>query len=643
MEKEKRIRLLCVALVATVLLLALILAVAVCGGVPDEGAPEETTRRSLADILMDDLLSPEIFLETLDWGEDTTEAASDGIDQLVGMNGALSAGGGANEDMVVLYLQGEAKDLVYLKMQSFGDYTGRGFVPAEAYPELLAESSADFLPSGLMGKDSRVYTLEIIPAVPLSVLPYYVCEREGEIPVSDVLVQGNEEDSHTVLYMHKGETDLKGAETRVRTFERNYRKFAYDQYLNVDRDTRTYMEQLIAREGFDPADPEVIAKVASFIQNSATYNKRYDPALDGEGNIAVAFLETYREGVCRHYAAAATLLYRTLGIPARYTVGFAATVTPNTERAVTAGDAHAWVEVYVGGFGWQYVEVTGSVTGDGDGTETETTDETGDLFMVELRPAARKKQYDGTPLIHDGELEGFEDFSEMGYTYKAEVVHDLITIGVTVATIDSVTIYDSEGQDVTDRFKIITRGNYIRIYYAELTFESVSYSKVYDGHPLALSLKKEGGHYTDVSFVEGDMPAGMTWDAGTSAELTSVGKRSASFLVKLFMDGKDVTDLYYVTYRYGTLEVTPAPLTLTAGSAEKQYDGTPLTAEYIEYNGNEILDGHFITEQVLDGSQTRIGRSSNVITHVVIRNKAGEDVTGNYAIELVDGVLRVRP
>lgn len=58
------------------------------------------------------------------------------------------------------------------------------------------------------------------------------------------------------------------------------------------------------------------------IQNAATYSLDYDPEMDQAANVAIAFLDQYREGVCTHYASAATLLYRTLGIPARYVEGF---------------------------------------------------------------------------------------------------------------------------------------------------------------------------------------------------------------------------------------------------------------------------------------------------------------------------------
>jgi transglutaminase-like putative cysteine protease len=54
------------------------------------------------------------------------------------------------------------------------------------------------------------------------------------------------------------------------------------------------------------------------------------------------------------------MLFRALGIPARYTVGFFAEAKSGESVDVTAQNAHAWVEVYVDNIGWVYVEVTGS-------------------------------------------------------------------------------------------------------------------------------------------------------------------------------------------------------------------------------------------------------------------------------------------
>ena len=67
----------------------------------------------------------------------------------------------------------------------------------------------------------------------------------------------------------------------------------------------------------------------------------------------------------------------------------------------------------------------------------------------------------------------------------------------------------------------------------------------------------------------------------------------------------------------------------------------PLTADGISVIGGTLAPMDSVYSYTLEGSQTRVGRSENVITDIVIRNHYGEDVTACYAIETVAGSLRV--
>ncbi len=84
---------------------------------------------------------------------------------------------------------------------------------------------------------------------------------------------------------------------------------------------------------------------------------------DGTGaDIVAVFLEA-RAGYCVHYAAAMTLMARTLGIPARIAVGFlpgARNPDVPSEFVVSTDDLHAWPELYFDGLGWVRFEPTPS-------------------------------------------------------------------------------------------------------------------------------------------------------------------------------------------------------------------------------------------------------------------------------------------
>ncbi len=69
-------------------------------------------------------------------------------------------------------------------------------------------------------------------------------------------------------------------------------------------------------------------------------------------NALVSFL-TKKQGFCQQYAAAAAVLMRRAGLPARVVLGYThAAPDANGQFTVTTNDAHAWVEVYFTGIGW---------------------------------------------------------------------------------------------------------------------------------------------------------------------------------------------------------------------------------------------------------------------------------------------------
>ena len=125
------------------------------------------------------------------------------------------------------------------------------------------------------------------------------------------------------------------------------------------------------------------------------------------------------------------------------------------------------------------------------------------------------------------------------------------------------------------------------------------------------------------------------------AGLTDVGtKRNEykSYRVER-SDGADVTANYtFGKPVIGTLTVTPVAIELTANSAAKAYDGTPLTD-----SGYTISSGSFVGEEGLagvtvEGSQTAVGSSANTITgHKLKSNTKAQ----NYNITYADGTLTV--
>ena len=72
------------------------------------------------------------------------------------------------------------------------------------------------------------------------------------------------------------------------------------------------------------------------------------------------FLFEGQEGYCTYFASAMAIMSRIAGVPSRYVEGFVLPPThnPHASIVVTNRLAHAWVEVYLEGFGWLTIEAT---------------------------------------------------------------------------------------------------------------------------------------------------------------------------------------------------------------------------------------------------------------------------------------------
>ena len=141
-----------------------------------------------------------------------------------------------------------------------------------------------------------------------------------------------------------------------------YTGYVASQYLHIDAVTAIGLKEIAEEAGITAdADRAVIAdKVAGFISSSAQYTLSPRP-IPYDEDFTLYFLQTAKRGYCIHFATAATLMLRTLGVPARFTSGFLAVIPPDEVGrtvALTDRHAHAWVEVFYDDIGWLPLEVT---------------------------------------------------------------------------------------------------------------------------------------------------------------------------------------------------------------------------------------------------------------------------------------------
>ena len=256
-------------------------------------------------------------------------------------------------DLRVMQVRAETSGRLYLRSQSYGDYNGVGWAPAE---ELSSGSSLPFTAfaaeysSAGVKRELEVRTLVDLPAL---CIPYYAAVSTG----SDISVSAADQPNYRVSYMdYHGNPAALSLPENAAAAEQMYRTHAHSVYTRLPDGTLKAAQQICQQAGLYAGDPNVVQNVARYVQNSGEYD--LSTGAYPSNDYAIYFLTESHRGYCIHYATAAAVLYRSLGIPARVAEGFAVETHAGSLTSVLAGDSHAWVEVYWDGVGWIPMEVT---------------------------------------------------------------------------------------------------------------------------------------------------------------------------------------------------------------------------------------------------------------------------------------------
>lgn len=154
-------------------------------------------------------------------------------------------------------------------------------------------------------------------------------------------------------------------------------------YTDVPEKNRSSVDRFLAAAGVKGTDEDAVERVVAYLKEECSYSYSPGRVPDGQDFINY-FLDENKKGVCAHFASAATLIFRRMGIPARYVEGYAFGYeavlngkvrddlayedyyrgyselgeTAVMEVEVSDANAHAWVEIYEEGKGWRVVDPT---------------------------------------------------------------------------------------------------------------------------------------------------------------------------------------------------------------------------------------------------------------------------------------------
>lgn len=170
-------------------------------------------------------------------------------------------------------------------------------------------------------------------------------------------------------------------------------------------------------------------------------------------------------------------------------------------------------------------------------------------------------------------------------------------------------------------------------------------NKVYDGSTAA---PEDAGSF---SMEINGQPSECTLSSYTltcsTADVTDSGETGivpAADAAVIYPDGNPVfgeDEKPYMIIVPGRLTVSRRDLTISTGSASKDYDGTALSSS--EYACQGLAQGDELTAVRLSGSVTGAGRTENTVEGFSLVNGSGHDVSGNYNISYSLGTLEVKP
>ena len=175
----------------------------------------------------------------------------------------------------------------------------------------------------------------------------------------------NSPNNYTTVFYNAGNQLFTYAEYAKYALREVMDRWSFDNqqaflFKEIDAATADELREIAKAADIDLDGDRVTlsAQVAEYISSVAKYTLN-PPVTPENADFTLHFLRESKRGYCIHFATAATLMLRALGVPARVVCGFVATVPQDSAKVeLTDGNAHAWVEVHYTDIGWVPLEVT---------------------------------------------------------------------------------------------------------------------------------------------------------------------------------------------------------------------------------------------------------------------------------------------
>lgn len=204
--------------------------------------------------------------------------------------------------------------------------------------------------------------------------------------------------------------------------------------------------------------------------------------------------------------------------------------------------------------------------------------------------------------------------------------------GIYVLSITSYSI-TYENEDVSSNYEVTLNTGQLNIQMRTIYLTTQSAEKVYDNQPLTC-YEVQLDRNTSLASTD-------RLQMSYSNSILEPGSTSNLATANIVHSGENVNHCYHIVWSYGKLTIRKRPLSLRAMSADKEYDGTPLEATSYEVVGAyDVLLEHTLSVTVA-GSITDYGTSpTRIVSHQIV-DENHKDVSKNYEVEYLEGVLKI--
>lgn len=250
---------------------------------------------------------------------------------------------------------------IYLKSMAYANYENNKW-------SVLTDEQANDYPQDFQAfimtanyQERSTVTIDTVNKESIVYTPYYLASINDTFsPVCDVLVSNSDKaTNYSMSVMPYSESELDNFSMAFSSPVYDYDNFVKSYYLKLPYDTKLAMLKIAEENNLTGVSTQNIPQaVKQFVSHSASYSLNTQKVPDGR-DVAEWFLNDAETGYCMHFANAAAVMLRALGVPARYVTGYCANVVDG-KATVTSDNAHAWVEYFDERIGWIPLDATSS-------------------------------------------------------------------------------------------------------------------------------------------------------------------------------------------------------------------------------------------------------------------------------------------